>query len=324
MGWRDLLQASDERIVAPWVGGRSLQTVDRTFTLTKLPPNPGWHSFKIDRRKAAWEKEVEPQPDKLGWVQMGYLIGNRFISDNVKLIGSQFINDNVKVYLDPTALVKSTDEVHLVEAGLELFSRVSVGCTHSSTDLIFRSQEFPLGQEEAVMRALEDKAESLDHIRDLPPALEVAYRFEVQRRAEVERLRREERERQEREERRRRIQEQLGDGELRRQMALEDFGEAAKAALAVGGAEYLSHRQSHQPGEMVVRYKYNDRRFECVCNARTLGIIDSGICLTAHYNDPDFEGGTKGDNLFTLESLPAVIQQAIDEDKLVVYRGEDL
>ena len=56
------------------------------------------------------------------------------------------------------------------------------------------------------------------------------------------------------------------------------------------------------------------RRFECTCDARTLRIVDAGICLVDH------RSGQKGDQYFTLESLPGVIQQAEREGKLVVFR----
>jgi hypothetical protein len=310
MGWKDLLQQPEERIVAPWVGGRTLQTQDRTFELTMLPPHPGWHEFIVNGRKAGWTQEVMPKPAVFTHFMIGYLIGDRFIFDDVK------------IDLDPAALVKNTYEVKMVEDGLMPFTRVMVGRIHDSAPLIFGQVEFPMGPEPEVLTALEDRKENLDHIKDLPPALEVAYRFEVQRIAEVERRRREARERREAEERQRLIREQLGDGELRRQMAAENFDEAAKAALAVGGAEYLSSRRSNNRGEMVVRFRFADRRFECVCDIR-MNIIDSGICLTAHYNDPDFDGGTRGDTMLTLESLPAVIQQAIDENRLVIWRDLD-
>ena len=45
-----------------------------------------------------------------------------------------------------------------------------------------------------------------------------------------------------------------------------------------------------------------------------LRIVDAGICLN------DYAHGTKGDTLFTLESLPAVIDEAIRTDQLVVFR----
>jgi hypothetical protein len=74
---------------------------------------------------------------------------------------------------------------------------------------------------------------------------------------------------------------------------------------------------------MIVRFRFDNRRFECTCDEKTLRIIDSGICLTAHEDDREFEGGTRGDDFFVLESLPGVIKEAIEDHKLVVYRHAD-
>jgi hypothetical protein len=105
-------------------------------------------------------------------------------------------------------------------------------------------------------------------------------------------------------------------------LAKEDFEAAARAALAVGGAEYLDHRKAVQRNEMIVRFRFLRRRFECTCDHNTLQIIDSGICLTAH-GDDEFADGIKGDSFFSLESLPSVIAEADREEKLVVYRHVD-
>jgi hypothetical protein len=51
-----------------------------------------------------------------------------------------------------------------------------------------------------------------------------------------------------------------------------------------------------------------------VVDRNTLQVVDSGICLTDHHT------GEKGDAYFTLESLPPVVGQAMDEGVLVVYR----
>ena len=74
---------------------------------------------------------------------------------------------------------------------------------------------------------------------------------------------------------------------------------------------------------MAVCFRFGTRRFECTCHATTLQIIDSGICLRAHDDRDGFAAGTRGDDLFTLESLPAVIAEAERDDKLVVYRHVD-
>jgi hypothetical protein len=65
---------------------------------------------------------------------------------------------------------------------------------------------------------------------------------------------------------------------------------------------------------MIVRFAIDNSRFECVCNAQTLRVIDAGICLT------DEDTGERGDNRFTLESLPSVILEAQREGVLVVFR----
>jgi hypothetical protein len=214
--------------------------------------------------------------------------------------------------------------VHLIERGLDRFVRVVAGRTFEGGPLIYEAQEFPLGPEDAVLAAFQDKKPTVDAIPGVAPALDTAFRFETWRRAETDRIRREEaelREREEREraeaERRAQIREQLGDALGRRELAKFDFQAAATAALEVGGAEYLDHRESYNKGEMVVKFRLDHRRFECVCSAETLRIIDSGICLT------DEATGIKGDTRFTLESLPPVIRQAQREGVLVVYRHVD-
>ena len=175
-------------------------------------------------------------------------------------------------------------------------------------------------------------------MKGVTPALDAAFRMASWQRAEAERRRQEileqqrlEEERRREEERLRELREKLGDGAGRRAAAVADFETAARAALAVGGAEYLDYRESRQRNEMVVRFKIpqlRNRRFECTCDRRTLRIIDSGICLTAHGYDDDedqdgFKAGTKGDTWFTLESLPSVVLEAEQQHRLVVYRNVD-
>ena len=225
---------------------------------------------------------------------------------------------------NPAKIVDSSEPVFLVEPGLDRFARVSAGRTHEGGSLVYARQEMPLGPEDDVLKSFLDQKESVDNIANVAPALDAAFRMEVyqrieaqRRREELERQRREEEERRVREERRQKLFEQLGNAQGRRDMAKEDFGEAARAALAVGGAEYLDHRRSVRRNEMVVRYRMLRRRFECVCDAQSLRIIDAGICLIDHGT------GERGDNYFTLESLPGVITQAHREGRLVVFRHVD-
>jgi hypothetical protein len=242
------------------------------------------------------------------------------------LVGDHIVPDGAKVDPDLARIHAVAERVHFIEPGLDRFVRVLAGRIHEGGPLIYESMEMPIGPEDDVLQAYLDKKDSVDNVKGVPPALDAAFRMEVwqrteavKRRAENERLRLIEEERRRAEERRRDLVEKLGDAASRRQMARVDFGEAAKAALAVGGAVYLDHRDSYTRGEKVVRFRLLNRRFECVCDSN-LRITDSGICLTAEYDQGDFEQGTKGDTFFTLESLPSVILEADRLGKLVVFR----
>jgi hypothetical protein len=176
---------------------------------------------------------------------------------------------------------------------------------------------FPLGPEDEVRRAFVDKKESLDGIKGVVPALNLAFLFATRQRQLLEERRAElERKRQE-EERLEQARRNMGTGIGRRTLAVEDFEGAAKAALSVGGAELLDIRPGRTRNEAVVQYRYEHRRLECVADTRTLRIIDSGICLTDH------QTREKGDTYFTLESLPSVVGEALRDNKLVVYRHAD-
>jgi len=310
MGWRDLLQTNDETIVAPWVGGRSLQTFDRAWQIEgRLPREFGWYNFKLAARKATCLGPTEASTDALQGVQRGYLVGDRFIPEGAARVEPKL-----------SKLVEQFDRVHLVEAGLDRFVRLSTGRFCENGPLIYRRQEFPAGPEEAVLQAFLDETKTVDKVPGVAPALDLAFKVESWLRTEVERIRREEQERREKEERRQKLIEQMGTGAGRRALAQENFGEGAKAALAVGGAVYLDHRAAPRRGEMVVRFRLDGQRFEVVCNSQTLQILDAGICLTAHYDDPDFAGGTKGDTFFTLESISGVLREAQRRNHLVVFR----
>jgi hypothetical protein len=306
MGWRDLLQTGDETFVSPWVGGRSLRRGARTWTIDgRVPKEPGWYSFKCGNRTAKLSGQVDNPGDVLGHLVRGYLVGDRIV------------DDTARVDPDPVKIIDHSEAVNLVEPGLDRFARISAGRMFEDGPLVYERQEMPLGSEEVVLQAFLNKKESVDDIPGVPPALDAAFRMEAYQREEA-RKRREELERQRLiEERRKYIQEKLGDGKGRRELAAEDFTEAARAALAVGGAQYLDHRKAVGRNEMVVRFQFERRQYECTCDRLTLGIVDAGICLIDHNT------GERGDTRFTLESLPGVIRQAKNGGRLVVFRHVD-
>jgi hypothetical protein len=312
MGWRDHLQKEDEHIVLPWLGGREIRSKDRVFQLEgPLPKEFGWHKFHVLRRTVRTYSSADP-PDDLQFKVTGYLVGDRLV------------RDDAMVDSDPAKISEHSEPVWFVEDGIDRFTRVRAGRVFKDGPLFFEGQEFPLGPEDEVQRAYQDRAASLDGVKGVVPALDAAFRMESWRRSEVERLRAEAEERRRREEaerakaeQRKELAEKLGDGAGRRAMAAVDFDAAAKAALAVGGAEFLDARKSRNRGEMIVTFRMGARRFECTCDELTLQLIDSGICLIDHAT------GEKGDKYFTLESFPTVIRQAEREHRLVVFRHVD-
>ena len=299
MGWRDLLEHPHDSMVLPWLGGRSLRSASQTWTLDgHFPTEHGWYKFTTHGRLARVVARVVPHLNLLSGLTTGYLVGDHVVAE-------------------PSG---KRERVWLLEDTLDRFERVQAGRVHEGGPLVFHSLAMPLGPEDEVLQAYLDRFPVVDHIKGVTPALNDAFRLEVQhreeaerRRAELERRRIAEEQRRAQEAKREELLKTLGDGAGRRRMAAVDFAAAASVALAVGGAELLDERK-RGAHERVVRYRLDGQRFECVCDARTMQIVDAGICLTDHDTEE------KGDTYFTLESLPAVVRQAINEQKLVVYR----
>jgi len=298
----------------PWIGGRELRSLSRTWTIAgKLPKEHGWYCFKLLKGRTATVEDAA-DPNGLAGATCsrflyGYLVGDRFAPE-----------DSVTRIVKPEEAAQKLPCVHLIDDGLDRFARISVGTIYADGPLIFRNQEMPLGPEQDVLHAYEDRAASVDNIKNVTPALDGAFRMASwqrtetdRRRVELERLRAEEEARRAAEARREALIKQLGDGAGRREMAKVDFEAATRAALAVGGAVLLDWKRTGRREEFTVKYRLDGRRFECVCDV-DLHIVDAGICLVDHRT------GIKGDTKFTLESLPAVVRQAEREGVLVVFR----
>lgn len=310
MSWEDLLDEGSERVL-PWYGFGRIHDAKRSWRLTgPRPPEHGWYRFETGGGRNATVASRELHEPDLSWADnqpqlRGYLVGDHFIPDNVASTSRKLI---------PT---------YCVEFGLERFARVTV-VRDREGNLVYISQEFPSGPEEEVRRAYQDRLDNLDHIANVTPALDLAFRWitrrreeQEERRRELERIRAEELARQEAQARLEKAMRDAGTAAGRRTLAQQDFDTAAREALRVSGAELLDTRDSYERGEKVVQYRFRERRLECVVEARTLQVVDSGICLTDHRT------GEKGDTYFTLESLPGVVGEAMDLGKLVVYRHVD-
>jgi len=308
MGWSDLLQDRESKQL-PWLGsGRSLHSSSQQWAISgKKPREYGWYEFEIKGRNAILKGACESQPEILVHRIKGYLVGDRIVPDGARVDPS------------PENIIHHSEKVFLIEEGLDRFVRVSAGRIYPEGPLIYYGLEFPEGPEDDVLNAFLDQKPSVTDIKGVAPALDAAFRMETWHRdqaekvrAELARRRAEEEARRQEEERRQQLRERLGDGAMRREIAKVDFTEAARAALAIGGAELLDVRDGRR-GEKVVRYRLDGRRFECICS-EDMQICDAGICLTDHYS------GEKGDTYFTLESLPGVIREATQQGVLVVFR----
>jgi len=313
MSWEDLLGENDQWVL-PWHGGRVVHSAERSWLVDgPRPREHGWYKFDTTGgRSCTLASPDKTDPDPV-WAEgqrviRGYMVGNRLITDWCR------------VDPNPDKLVEQTEQVYCVEPGLGRVARAAVVRDRVGW-LVYIQQEFPQGPETEVLAAYQDRMPDVNHVQGVTPALDLAFRWmsqqrekQEERQREIERIRVEEERRREAEERTRRAIRDASTAVGRRALAARDFDLAAREALRVSGAELLDVRDSYNKGEKVVQYRFRRRRLECTVDAQTLQIIDAGICLTDH------KTGFKGDSLLTLESLPPTVGQAIDENKLVVWR----
>jgi len=332
MDYRKFL-GREEELVLPWLGGPTVETRDRRLRLAAPPAAPGWYAFTVKGRQAAVKAPVEPPPlDDLPAVR-GHFLSGRLVRDGG--------NAEELVFPPPDEPAR--------------FAPVKARRWHSG-ELFFDSLEFETDAEAAVREALaEDRP--LSTVKGAGATLRAAYAYAVlesaSRRlnvpfaplevrqhltdvaergipgaeralqalhAEREQARRElaelERRRaaaqaaQElREARERRVEEarkvQRDDPKKWR----EYVHEKADAALEAAGAR-LEQSRLLASGDLEVIFRFMGQRFISVVSSVTFRVIDSGICL----------GHPPRDDLVTLESLCAVIKEAIDTHRLVILR----
>ena len=309
--WEGLLSSDNEQVL-PWTGSNYISDRDRSWKLVgNFPREYGWYRFKTSGgRTATLLGPADPDPDfgEGRTVIKGFLTGDRFIPDNAKVVP------------DPHQLVKQTRKIYLVEPGLDWFARATaVEISEGLGHLVYLQQEFPEGPDLEAVEAFQDRLTNLNHIKGVTPALDLAFHWLSYWRSEQERMEQErarileeERQRRAAEDKLREAMKDAGTGAGRRALARVDFNAAARAALAVSGAEFLDARPAPDPGEMIVRYRFRHERLACVVERYSLRIMDAGVCLG--------HGERKGDKKFTLESLPAVVGWAMDLNRLVIWR----
>jgi hypothetical protein len=88
----------------------------------------------------------------------------------------------------------------------------------------------------------------------------------------------------------------------------ENANERAEAALDGAQARMLAARRLGGERQLEVAFQFMGERFISVVDAISLQVIDSGVCLAGE------------DDLVTLDSLPGVIREAIQNGLLVITR----
>jgi hypothetical protein len=317
--YRKFLEKKEEPLVLPWLGGGSVTAADRRLKVAQRPERRGWYQWVIAGRVATPQRPAEApslsdRPAVRGWWS-----------------GDALVRDGAVV--EPVALLPDEEPAR--------FAPLLARRWHSG-QLIFESLEFETEVEDLARQALARQA-AFD-VKATPAALRAAYgwallnavstrrqipvvvpevRAQLARVAmggaavadelltalELERART------------RRELAELG-REARLALVREDLEHAREqrrgapvhdarvdAALESAGAALESVRRLG--GEQLeVVFEFMGTRFVSVVDARTLQVVDSGICL----------GHPPRDDLLTLDSLPAVIKEAIDTDALVLLR----
>lgn len=296
MNWRDLTEQEPTSLVAPWTGGDAVDATGRSFRLRRTPREYGWYAFTTRGRFVLGFVPCDPHPDELTRNRgVGYLAGDRFYPDDAQRLSGE------RVFLIPS------------DGERDHFDRAVVGRHCEDGPLVYAEPAPPLGPESAARRCLDDGGDLLAE-ECVMPGLYGAFLVERDQRAVADAARRAVEARLAREQREAEARRLVGSAVGRRELAALDLPAACAAALRLADAEFIELRGSGS--ERVVRFRLPElgRRFECVVDARTLRVVEAGVCLT------DDDTGERGDDLFTLEALPGVIREAERLGVLVVFR----
>jgi hypothetical protein len=330
--------AKEETFVVPWLGATTAEAAGgRRLCLTQRPDVPGWYSVAVKGRSATVRGPADaPALSGLvkvrGWLSSGRLVREgglaelvhlppadeaprfspatcrRWHSGELLFEGLEFETEVEAQVREALALERPLQGIKGVPAPLRAAFALAV------LEAASRRTGVPVSPAE--VRA------HLSRIADggVPAALEVLRALTAERALalrELEALERRRRElllreelRAERELRRTRHERVAAELHAARGRRGGDDGPAsAELALEQAGARLESARRLNG-NQLEVVFRFMDQRFISLVDATTLQVIDSGICL----------GHPPSDALLTLDSLPAVIKEAIDTDALVILR----
>lgn len=282
MDYRNFLQDKSIEMRLPYFGGGSICDAGRTWKIRDNSLSPGWYRFRPNGRYLKVIESIEPETleweNRLKGPFRGYQAIGRFVGDERQ----------ARLFDLPT------------DEDLDRFTPVTAWEWFDG-NLLLGNIEFEGDVESAVRDAWDNEA-SIADIKAVTPALANAYILESTARELA------------RESARRREEARLQQEQEEQQAAFDEMWEIEysmegriAAALSHSGAELVDWRRSGS-NQIMVRYRVGGRSIECIINAETLSIIDSGICL---------EGS---DRELNLSSLPSAVQEAIDTGQLHVYR----
>ncbi|QRN95147.1 hypothetical protein JRI60_39645 [Archangium violaceum] len=317
-----------ESEVLPYFGGATVDAASRRLRVS-TPPAPGWWRFDVQGRTATAREPAEPRGlDGLPLVR-GHLWGSRLVREGA-------VAEQVQL---------------LPEEEPPRFSPVRTRRWHDGT-LVFEELEFE-GEAEGTTRLVLEEGRTLAEVKAVPASLRAAFGYavlesashalgirfspvevrgqvltvaeggppaaeaclrrlaagrEAQVRVMEARLRALEDQRR-REEEALRLRAELS--RLRshpRHLERQAQGMSrVERSLESAGARLLSTRRLGNE-RLEVTFGFMGERFISIVEADTLQVVDAGICLAG------------SDRQVTLESLPSVIREAIEDDVLVITR----
>jgi hypothetical protein len=306
-----------ESAVLPYFGGACVDAPSRRLRVS-TPPAPGWWRFDVQGRTATAREPAEPEGLEGLPLVRGHLWGSRLVREGAV-----------------------AEPVHLLpEEEPPRFSPLRARRWHDGT-LVFEGLDFE-GEAEGTARLMLEEGRTLAEVKAVPASLRAAFGYAVLEGAsralgirfspvevrgqvlsvsEGGRPMAEARLRAlaaEREAHVRAMEARLRAQELQAELArlrsrprhLEWQAEGAvrvEQALEAAGARLLDMRRLGSR-RLEVTFGFMGERFISIVEASTLQVVDAGICLAG------------ADREVTLESLPSVIREAIEDDVLVITR----
>lgn len=324
MDHRRFLATAEDQVL-PYFGGTRIDARDRPLRLSQPPESPGWYRFRVQGRRA----KVMDRADAPDLVELplarGYYVADRLFREGGKvellwlvkepppsfspvlarrwpsgeqlLQGADFeteVEESVRTAasegrgLANLAGVPAPLRAAFAFAVLEAISRqlgIPAAPSEVQGSLLAVAEQGAIGARRVLLRLAEERRRYQAFVTERA-------RLQLEAEAARERAWREaEREA----ELRRRSQHAIG---------------RAEEALQAAGARMLSARPLGN-GLLEVSFAFLEERFLSVVEAASLQVVDSGICL----------GHPTRDRLLTLDSLPAVIREAVRTDQLVIFRS---